>query len=154
MTLRNSKLRISLLLLAVSCYFAMFFASAGAQTDSIKVKFEIDGKRVEQSFRVLIETEGKIIEPPIVKSSFLVPSEIKGKEKVNVRFLSGEHDLYFEGVYAGKFKTNWTVGIDNKPFDVENLLDSASDIEVKIIYYINFEPEDADGTRMVVSVLN
>src|SRR5438128_1712190 len=84
--------------------------SVSAQNHCVKVKFEVDGKEVDQKFRVLLYFDNKILEPTVVGNSFISPAELKDQEKVNVRFLSGGYDLSFESVYVTKFNTDWVVG--------------------------------------------
>jgi hypothetical protein len=85
-----------------------------------------------------------------------VPPELKEHEKLNVRFMSGKHDLSFESVYASKFKTDWVVGVDTPPFDSENIASENPDPPGKtlsVIWYIDFVPKDkGDGTRVVVKI--
>lgn len=146
--------KIKALALAV-CLLALV-GSVSAQSQSVTIKFEVDGKEVDQKFRVLLYFDNKVIEPTVVEKSFIVPPELKDQEKVNVRLLSGEYDLSFESVYLTKFKTDWVVGIDNPPFDDENIASEQRNPPGKtlsVIWYIDFVPKDkGDGTRVVVKV--
>jgi hypothetical protein len=119
------------------------------------IKFEVDGKEVDQEFRVLLYVDNKVIEPRRVGSRFIVPPELKDNEKVHVRFLSGKYDLSFDPVYAPKFETDWVVGIDNAPFDSENVDSENPDPAGKrllVIWYLDSVPKEGDGTRLVVKV--
>jgi hypothetical protein len=142
--------------LVLVCCSVMLVNPVKAQTDCVKVKFEVDGKDVNQKFKIILYVNNEVIEPPVSANGFTVPPEIKSSEKVNVRFLSGEYDLLFESVYVPKFKTDWTIGIDKPPFDKENIASENPDPpnkELLIIYYIDFVPKNkGDGTRMVVKV--
>jgi hypothetical protein len=146
--------RIKALALVV-CVLALV-GSVSAQSQCVRIKFEVDGKEVNQKFRVLLYVDNKVIEPTVVGKSFVVPPELKDQEKVNVRFLSGKYDLSFQSVYVSKFKTDWVVGVDNPPFDNENIASENPDPPGKtlsVIWYIDFVPKDkGDGTRVVVKV--
>ena len=142
----------NLIILMLACCSVIFTNSVKAQTDCVKIKFEVDGKEVKQKFKIILYDNNKAIEPLVSENGFTVPLEIRNSEKVNVRFLSGEYDLFFESVYLPKFKTDWVVGIDRKPFDKDNLPQSQPEKELLLIYYINFVPKDGDGTRMLVEV--
>jgi hypothetical protein len=148
------KKKIKTLALVV-CALA-FVGSVSAQSQCVRIKFEVDGKQVDQKFRVLLSVDNKVIEPTVVGKSFIVPPELKDQEKVNVRFLSGQYDLSFESVYLTKFNTDWIVGIDTPPFDSENIASENPDPPGKtlsVIWYIDFVPKDkGDGTRVVVKV--
>ncbi len=139
-------------LLMLLCCSGLFTSSATGQTEMVKVNFEVDGKEVRQKFKIMIYAGDEIIEPCIVEDGFIIPPEIKKYEKVGVRFLSEGDDLFFDPVYLSKFKTDWVVGVDRKPFAPENISSSRPRKKTKLIYYINFISKDGDGTRMVVEV--
>jgi hypothetical protein len=142
--------------LALAFWFVALVGSVSAQSQCVNVKFEVDGKEVDQKFRVLLYVDNRVIGPTVVGKSFIVPPELKDQEKVNVRFLSGEYDLFFESVYLTKFNTDWVVGVDTPPFDNENITSENPDPPGKtlsVIWYIDFVPKDkGDGTRVVVKV--
>jgi len=142
--------------LVLASWLVAFVGSVNAQSQCVSVKFEVDGKEMDQKFRILLYVDNKVLEPAVIGKSFVVPPELKGQEKVNLRFLSGEHDLSFESVYVTKFKTDWVVGVDTPPFDNENLASENPDPPGKtlsVIWYIDFVPKDkGDGTRVVVKI--
>ena len=142
--------------LALMVFVLTVLTSVNAQNRCVAVKFEVDSKEADQPFKVLLYVDNKVIEPTVAGKSFIVPPELKGQEKVNVRFLSGDYDLFFQSVYMSKFNTDWVVGIDNPPFDNENIASETPDPPGKtlsVIWYIEFVPKDrGDGTRVVVKV--
>lgn len=142
--------------LALAFCFLAFVGWVNAQSQCVRVKFEVDDKEVDQEFRILLYVDNKVIEPTRVGKTFIVPPELKDHEKVNVRFLSEKYDLWFESVYVTKFKTDWVVGIDNPPFDSDNVASENPDPTGKtlmVIWYIDFVPKDkGDGTKVVVKV--
>lgn len=111
-----------------------------AQNEPIKVKFEIDGKEVQQPFRILLSgKDSAIFEPRITNDSFIFPQELRSYEKVNLRLLYKKYELDYGEIYLTKFSCDMTFGIDNKPFDEENIpSEPLPDKELKLIYYINF----------------
>jgi hypothetical protein len=118
----------------------------------VKVTFEVDGKEVHQKFKIMLYAGDEIIEPRMVEGGFIVPPEIKKYEKVGVRFTSEGDDLFFDPVYLSKFETEWVVGVDRKPFALENISSSRTRKKTKLIFYINFISKEGDGTRMVVAI--
>ncbi len=145
---------LSILLLA-GC--SLLANSVMAQTRSLKIlRFEVDGKEVHKDFKLLLYVNGKAIELVRTGNSFAVPTELQGCESVDVRFVSGKHDLFFNAVHISKFDTDWIIGIDNKPFDAENLSSEEADPpgrKLLVIHYINFVPKTGgDGTRMVIKI--
>lgn len=137
--------------IAFTVCFLMLVTGVSGQDKFVKVDFEIDGKRVEERFKILIYIDAIAIEPLRFENGFVVPSWPKNVESVRVRFLFARHNLLFEPVYIAKFETDWIVGIDNKPFDEENV-DPTAGKELRVVYYIDFVPHDGDGTRLVVKV--
>jgi TonB-like protein len=122
----------------------------GKPIDWVPVKFEVDGKEKHERYKILLYLkDGQSIEPLLVDGGFIVPPEVKSAEYVTVRFLSRRYDFSFGEVYPIKFETDWTIGVDTKPFDSENVWDDEKAKNTRIVYYINFEPKDGDGTRAV-----
>jgi hypothetical protein len=143
-------------ILMVVCCFLLLASAAQAQTGCVKVKFEIDGKEVDQKFKVVLHINNEVIKPSIIGKGFNVSADVlKNHETVGVQFLSAEYDLFFESVHRSAFETEWIVGVDKPPFDNENI-DSEEPVppgkKLLIIYYINFIPKNAEGTRLVVKV--
>lgn len=136
------------------CY-ATPVAPAGAQDGRVRVKFEVDGKEVSQKFKILLYVNGEVIEPPLSRSGFVVPPEVKNSEAVNVRFAAGGYDLFFDSVRASAFETDWVVGVDNAPFDEENA-SSEEPVppgkDLSEIYYITFVSKKGLDTRLVFKV--
>ena len=145
------KVRKLISTLAFTFWSLMLVTGVRGQDRFVKVSFEIDGKRVEERFKILIYVDGIAIEPLRFENGFVVPAWPKSVENVRVRFLFAKHNLLFEPVYIAKFETDWIVGIDNKPFDEENV-DPRAGKELKVVYYIDFVPHDGDETRLVVKV--
>jgi hypothetical protein len=130
-----------------------FQAHAGA----VKIlRLEVDGREVHKDFKILLYDNEKEIEPVRDGNSFIVPSELQGRENIGVRIIWGEYDLTFDSVNISKFDTDWVVGVNKKLFDEEG---TASEISAPLgkkllmVYYISFVPRDGgDGTRMTVRV--
>jgi hypothetical protein len=131
--------------------------SVRAQSNCVKVKFEVDNKEItSQDFKVKIYADGQIIEPVIYEHNFIVPPEVKNYEKVDVRFLFGKYNLFFDSVHVSAFQTDWVIGIDSRPFDEENIASSNDDTidkDLLLIYYIDFIPKNQGAeTRLVIKV--
>jgi hypothetical protein len=144
---------ISVLLFSI---FAFFADDAKAQGNEVKFKFEVDGKPVRQKFKVLLENGGKIIEAKLSKDGFYVPLEFqncKTCEIFAVRFTSKKYILAFDGVFHKHFDASWRIGIDNKPFDVDNINTSTSYENVKMIHYLSFRPNSEGELATGISVL-
>lgn len=124
-----------------------------AQNNRVKFSFEVDAKPVKEKFKVQLYLDGKVIEPDMCGDSFLVPPEIEGRKDTGVRFLSDKYDLYFDPIFAHNFKIDWVVGVDNKPFEKENLNAEKNYEKVAIIHYLKFIPKDGgDGFMLIVEI--
>lgn len=119
--------------------------------DWVPVTFRVNDKEQQQNYKILLYVDDREIEPMLVDGGFLVPPEVKTAKTTEVRFQSGTYDLFFGALHPAKFTTDWTVGVDTKPFDPDNLRDEAPG-KIQIIYYIDFESKLGDGTRLVIAV--
>lgn len=123
-----------------------------AQVKCVKFAFEVDAKPVKEKLKILLYLDGKSVEPRMCDDGFIVPAEVEGRENVGVRFLSKNYDLYFDPIYVKDFKTDWTVGVDNPPFEKENTNPERNYENIALIRYIKFEPKDGDGFMTTVEV--
>ena len=62
---------------------------------------------------------------PKPNGGFRLPPELLADENVNLRFISGKHDLYFANIPLKRFN-DIIIGVDNKPFEEGNLPQKAS----------------------------
>src|SRR5262245_29198862 len=101
------KMMIITLLLTVggAAYLARPHAT---QTSSLMIRFEVDGKEVlDPKFKVLIDVDGYQIEPDYTRQGFVVPKEVGTGQEINVRFKSGEYELFFPSIKSHNFDTEW-----------------------------------------------
>jgi hypothetical protein len=119
-------------------FVLMWVDTAIAQPNPIKIRFEIDGKHVRQPFRINVFRNGLVFRPKIAHGTFVFPPELLADEKVNLRFISGKYDLYFENIPLRTFN-DITIGVDNRPFAEGNLPSkSLPNRELVLVYYISF----------------
>lgn len=144
-----------LTVLILTCCSLMLGVPVKAGPKWVKVKFEVDGAALNEQFKVIIYAKELKLEPDVVGSTLAVPPELKDYETVDVRFLCGKYDLFFEDIHTAAFDADWIVGVDNKPFDKENT-DSEEPIppgkELLGIYYIHFVSRKGLDTRVVFRV--
>ena len=130
----RAKLLISIIL---TCCALLFVETAKAQTNPIKVHFRVDGEEVHQPSRIEISLNGLVLKPKVENESFIFPPEFWNEEKIALRFISGKYDLDFENIPLKKFN-EIDIGVDNKPFEEENLpSEPIPDKELVFIYYIS-----------------
>lgn len=142
----------TLCILMLLCWFSLAAGSTEGRAKTVRVTLEVDGREVHQKFKITLYAGDEIIEPRMFGNGFIVPPEIKKHEKVGVRVTSEDNDLFFDSIFVSKFDTDWVVGVDRKPFAVENMISSGSYRKTKLIFYINFISKEGDGTGVVVQV--
>lgn len=108
------------------------------QDKAIKVKLEIDGKEINQPFRLLLSVPGSaIFTPPVTDGSFIFPPELRSCEKVHLRLVYKKYELDYGDVYLTKFSDEMIFGVDTKPFDEENIsTEPPPGKELILIYYL------------------
>jgi len=148
---------IVLILLTITCCLSVA-QSVISQERAVKiVRFELDGKPIDQPFKISLTVRGKTVAAKVTKDSFSVPSDLPESETVDVRFESGKYNLFFESVPIAKFNTDWIFGVDTNPFEpanVESVEPDPPGKELSGIYYLNFHSKDGPDTRMVVKEFN
>jgi len=117
------------------------------------LKFEVDGKQHNEKFMIFLKLDDKLKEPLRFENGFVVPEEVSADEKFDARLIFGKYDLYFESIHASAFDTNWIVGVDEAPFDPDNLETPVpAGKKLKLVYWIQFVPRHGEETRLVVRV--
>ncbi len=120
--------------------------------DAVRIlKFEVDGKKVDGRFKLLLYIGKDVITAKVQGKRILLPSRVKEQANVGVRFICRKYDLFFDQVAVSSFKVDWIIGVDHRPFKHEYVEPEAVD-QLRLLYYISFVPKDGDGTRLVVKV--
>jgi len=147
-------------LLLLICFSSVGIANA--QVSSIKVSFEKDGKQIDKGFRVRIYSDeqsyykdrghNKGIKPKVKQSAFIVPPEIMKQEKVIIIFEISEFDLaFFDVPTIGFNASNWTVGVDTKPFEKENIMGTIPEKNIDIAAYLEFLSKEGKKIKILVN---
>src|SRR5262245_14032113 len=142
------------ILLVTGVIFSGFTKTPGAQTKNVKVRFEVDGKEVAKpNYSILIEVDGRQIEPVYTKTGFVVPNELSSGKEINLKFKSGEYDLDFSSLKSSHFDNEWIVGVDIPPLNI-SVDTSENDKRKKLImvYYIKLRPLTGDSTTLITKV--
>ena len=134
---------LALLLIGISVF-------AGApQSGLVKAKFEIDGTESKDKFRILLYADGVATEPTVSDDGYFAVPPLNIR-KVDVRLISGKYNLLYEDVYLAKLRGTLTFGV-NEHLSTK---DSHCKRGQKLVssHSLVFEPDDAEGTGMVVEV--
>lgn len=110
----------------------------------VKIGFEIDGKLIDinTKFNIFFTIGNDTIQPLQFTNGFIVPFFENIKE-IDTHIQYRKHKLLFSKLPSGKFETNWTVGITNKP----------KEKDISESYYIKFTPiKGGLGTYLRVKV--
>jgi len=128
--------------------------NCSAQSNYVRIAFEVDGKRtnIDGRFSIYFKTtSGDTINPLLFMNGFVVPN-ISNSDHADLFFKTIGYELIFKSLSLKKMDGLWIFGVDKKPFDKDNL--SKGDIEsaIKYIYYLDVHPTMGDGTKTVVKV--
>lgn len=133
----------------LTCGLIIFGAYAFGQ--SIDFSFEVDGKPVKQNFKVIFYFEGNEYESRIAKGRLSVPLELAGAANITgVRFSSKKYDISFSPLFHKDLDAKWTLGIDTKPFNVDNTYTSEPYENVQRIQYLRVRPRKGDYSWVLV----
>lgn len=137
--------------------------SVPAQTNSVKVSLEKDGKQLNRGFRIQIYPDresyskdrwlSKGIKPKVKEHTFTVPPEIRKQEKVAYVILTfSDYSLTFVDLPLSAFESpEWVVGVDTKPFAKENIMQSIPKQEIEHAYYLQFINKEGKEVRILVN---
>lgn len=102
-------------------------------------RIEIDKKVVKTSYKVFLKRkdDSTFIRAEKATDGFLVPDRLRDAEWLSVQIVFKNFKLDFGQIHKSKFATSWVIGVDQKPFEEENV--ALEDSEKAIIaYYIVF----------------
>jgi hypothetical protein len=142
------------ILLVTGVILSGFTQTSKAQTKNVKVRFEVDGKEVAKpNYNILIEVDGRQIEPVYTKMGFVVPKEVSSGQEINLKFKSGKYDLDFSSLKSHHFDTEWIVGVDIPPLNVpDNTPKYDKGKKLVMVYYIKFRPLVGESTKWITNV--
>ena len=126
---------------------------ATAQSKIVHLTFKYEEKIRKEKFDVTFYESGAAFKTKRTKDGFLVPNEVLNFEKLSVVLVSKNHKLFFAPIFMRDLDSDWTVGIDNKPFHLDNINVESSYDDVTTLQYLSFRPKgDGFGTRLVVKI--
>jgi hypothetical protein len=141
------------ILLVTGVILSGFTKTLNAQTKNVKVRFEVDGKVTKTNYSILIEVDGRQIEPAYTKTGFVVPKEVSSGQVINLKFKSGEYNLDFSSLKSRHFDTEWVVGVDIPPLNVsDDTPEYDKGKKLVMVYYIKVRPLAAEGTTWITKV--
>lgn len=145
--------RLSPLRIVAMAILWLLMATLHAETQRIKVRFEVDGKPTVGPLAIEFYNAAgrRIAREDITDHAFNMPHVGSG-DTVDVRLRLAGRRLIFRGIHASKLVGSWIVGIDRPPFNEENASSVPQDSKPKELWVIQFDPPDGDGTRMVVAI--
>jgi hypothetical protein len=124
--------------------------------DWVRVKFEVDGKERLQSYKIFIYVNNQMLVPTLVDGGFIVPPELKTPEfdkHIELHFMSGDYELVLKDLNKDNFDSEWLLGVTNPPFKEQPDLPLVKDgKKLRLIYYVEFHPRNAEGTGWVKRV--
>lgn len=158
-----SHLKLYLCSLLLLCTYGSAIVPVNAQVNSVKVKLEIDGKQLNKGFKLRIYPDKesynkdkwhtKGIRPKVEQNTFTVPIEIKKQETVAYMIIEfREYELtYFDVPIAAFEAADWVVGIDSRPFESVNVMQSISEKDIDYAYYLKFINKEGKDVKILVN---
>ncbi len=142
--------RVVGLLLVATCLLVA--AAVAGEERRVQIRFEVDGKPRQGPDTIeFYGQDGRVVARKQIAEGSFQPPAIAASVSVEVRVRLAKRTLVFAGVRSVKFAGTWVVGIDQPPFDEENLVSSATGAEE--LWYIRFVPATGgDGTTVVVAI--
>ena len=135
--------------LIVICCLVGFCISAQGQANQIKIVFKVDEKEVIDKFKIIFYLDGSKIEPRVTNARFHLP-DLTGQEKVNIEFIAGNYDLFFQDIKTSELDRldgNLIIGTKTKPFKPEDIPSGIRLDENLTIKYIEFSKIGIGVTR-------
>ena len=147
------KIKVSSFLINLTICFLFLSTQALAQPRIVVFDFEVDGKQVEQEFKVIFEAKEKKFEAKSGTHHFIVPAELQHQKSFAVHFISEKYHLFFDALFIKDLNAHWTIGVDHKPFERDNLNSSISYDNVCVLDYLGIKPNDgAVATRIITKL--
>jgi hypothetical protein len=137
---------------------AVFFVNTAfitAESRFVRLSIEVDRKRIQEKFQLLVYAGKNEVEPLRFENGFVVPEVLSKYEKVDIKILFRNYDLLFEDVPVEAFTLDWIIGVDLRPFDSENMSSTEkppAGKRLSFIYYIHYvarTAKQADTKRIV-----
>lgn len=147
-------IKVSTFLVISTICFLFISTQSLAQSRIVVFDFKVDGKQVEQEFKVLFEVNGKKFEAKSGKDHFVIPAELHHQKTFAVHFISEKYHLLFDAVFLKDLNAKWTIGIDHKPFERDNLNSSISYDKVCVLNYLGITPNDGGIATRIVTKLS
>lgn len=134
--------------------FVLFISLAGQSTllaqksaRPFKISFEEDGKEVATNLRLRLKYRGKITEIKYSPGSRLSFPRLKPREKFDLWIITDKYTLPFLKMHRDALRVaGWRIGIDDRPFDLENLELTLLAAEVRLVYYMIYKHADGGET--------
>jgi len=121
----------------------------------VHIVVRVDERDIEEPVRIWLEINDEWVQPLSFENGFVVPDQIWEQEATNVKVAIGKKTIRLPELHSSAFDTDWVIGIDYPPFAPENVsalsrnkAERRQEVQrIAWMYYISFQPRDAEGTR-------
>ena len=121
------------------------------QAHEVQYSFKIDGADVNERFIITVFLGDQEYTAKSVKGRFWLPPEVSGVDRFAIRFASKTYRLFFDPVFYRDTTSIWRIGIDNPPFEKENVTSGRCYDNVSTMHYLGLTPRgDGMANRIVV----
>ena len=116
-------------------------ASARNETDlRIPLTFEIDGTRIAAKPKVWFVVGSSQIKARVENGVLVVPMNVVQQDKFGLRVTLKGNEMSFMGLTANDLNASWTIGIDNRPFEKDDISLSYDYTGLSRVYLLSIKP--------------
>lgn len=119
-----------------------------AQQTTKLAKIEVDGQEFKKAYKVFFLVDGSWKEAKKSDAGFIVPQNLSEKKTLSVMFSFGKYKVAFADIPKERFREEWTVGVDEKPFSRE-LVSPSEETGVERVFYIKFRDGEKESFLIV-----
>lgn len=119
------------------------------QERTTKIQIKLEAEIVDMRYQIKLYTADKEMEPLYVNGGIILPEDFKNEKKIGVKLISGQYALDFQTIDVSDFMADWTIGIDNPPFEEATVghLPGEDRVGPGLIYYIMFFHKDGKSSH-------
>jgi hypothetical protein len=124
-----------------------------AQTASVELRFEMDGKEIKpRNAAVIFHTQNGSFLAKFKKHRVVVPKEVFAENSFDIQIVWNKYSVIFSPVSKEYLLGKWVVGADWPPMENETLRSAINkEKDLVILYYLRMDPKDL-GKEIVVEV--
>ena len=127
-------------------------ASARNETDlRIPLAFEIDGTRIAAKPKVWFVVGSRQFRARVKNGVLVVPVNVVQQDEFGLRVTLKGNEMSFMGLTANDLNASWTIGIDNRPFEKDDISLSYDYTGLSRVYLLSIRPAVKGISTVLIS---